>query len=936
MQRRGDDDAQSEADDESRLQLQRIFRTPQHSHTKRTATHSRNPSISMLLPSPMMMRSRSGGTAITNLSSAASGASSALDAEWSSADLVALSQRIHAAHSARHSMAVPSLDVAAAQARGLRPHEAVRALLQVDAYLAHYSAFVQSEIQRQPMGDEIAAMDFQLETADDAVVAAATALLDQAAAEKMAANFAQQQQQQQQLFRSSAANVTVALSPIKSSAQQLAPAGSLLSTRPGLAASSSQLLQPHPPVMPTTVLEVQHKRIVVPATASSVAERSRNRSSDAGANGSSSVNLSAESDAAAKHTTKSVTFSARVLQVLQRFFVLHSAHPFPTEDQREELARACDNSPQQVANWFDNARKRRWKPFCAKLEQARCALATQPTGQCVCAPATPMGRVPVHAWTDMFRQKLQAAVTPLPTAAHGIWPPQMHPPVSQTHVPQIAMQQFVARNQLAAAAAAAAASSLPPHLAASFLGMNPNFNSFASIPPHLVPLAPPLSVAAAARAVPAAVVAGSKRKHGATESKRDGSYDQDVGANAINQREEQTERDKRSKISASNSGAAVVPPPAISALSDGSAPRRPISVVLPKPPPIPARSLRILRAYFLAHIALPFPTEAHKLELVASCGMSLQQITHWFENARKRSWKPFCAQLQQAGCSLATNPMATCDCNQRAAAARGMLAAPGPPLHVWSDMFLGAAVQHPAAAPLAFVSGPARPPFPASAAARVQSTSAAAALPVPPSGAVASAAIEQDDNSSSDEDGSGADDRTRCSDNEEDANDAAPAAVAFPAVLTARRRHRAKSASGPAAASGASRSKFSLGAVASLRSYFLLHIGHPYPSERDRRALAVLAGDLEVSQVTDWFMRARKQHWKPYKQHLQKVGCAIVTQTGGSVPPVCSCRPDSASSVAVPGALSTGATVRAHLASAARADQFAPPHSWLKMWGAHP
>ena len=142
----------------------------------------------------------------------------------------------------------------------------------------------------------------------------------------------------------------------------------------------------------------------------------------------------------------------------------------------------------------------------------------------------------------------------------------------------------------------------------------------------LSPMAPPpLPVAA----VPAAVVAGSKRKRAATESKRDGSDDQDVVANAIIQREEQKEREKRSKISASNSGAAVVPPSAVPTLSATSAPapRRPISAVLPKPPPIPARSLRILRAYFHAHIALPFPAEAHKLEWVASGGMTLQQIT---------------------------------------------------------------------------------------------------------------------------------------------------------------------------------------------------------------------------------------------------------------------------------------------------------------------
>jgi hypothetical protein len=47
------------------------------------------------------------------------------------------------------------------------------------------------------------------------------------------------------------------------------------------------------------------------------------------------------------------------------------------------------------------------------------------------------------------------------------------------------------------------------------------------------------------------------------------------------------------------------------------------------------------------HISNPYPNEQEKAEIMAKTGIELKQLTKWFENNRKRYWKPR-AQLQPA------------------------------------------------------------------------------------------------------------------------------------------------------------------------------------------------------------------------------------------------------------------------------------------------
>ena len=64
-----------------------------------------------------------------------------------------------------------------------------------------------------------------------------------------------------------------------------------------------------------------------------------------------------------------VKFNAqsRRTQPLRDFLVAHFDHPYPSDAQREHLARASGMSRAQVGNWFINARVRIWRPMILRL-----------------------------------------------------------------------------------------------------------------------------------------------------------------------------------------------------------------------------------------------------------------------------------------------------------------------------------------------------------------------------------------------------------------------------------------------------------------------------------------------------------------------------------------------------------------------------------------
>ncbi|XAR64101.1 hypothetical protein NMG60_11024310 [Bertholletia excelsa] len=60
---------------------------------------------------------------------------------------------------------------------------------------------------------------------------------------------------------------------------------------------------------------------------------------------------------------------------------------------------------------------------------------------------------------------------------------------------------------------------------------------------------------------------------------------------------------------------------------------------------LPERSVNILRAWLFEHFLNPYPTEADKHLLSRQTGLSKNQVSNWFINARVRLWKPMVEEM---------------------------------------------------------------------------------------------------------------------------------------------------------------------------------------------------------------------------------------------------------------------------------------------------
>ena len=62
--------------------------------------------------------------------------------------------------------------------------------------------------------------------------------------------------------------------------------------------------------------------------------------------------------------TRRGSLNAEAKNVLKRwmFSPEHFAHPYPSEEEKEELAAEAGIEVKQLSNWFTNARKRLWQP----------------------------------------------------------------------------------------------------------------------------------------------------------------------------------------------------------------------------------------------------------------------------------------------------------------------------------------------------------------------------------------------------------------------------------------------------------------------------------------------------------------------------------------------------------------------------------------------
>ncbi|KFK41979.1 hypothetical protein AALP_AA2G196700 [Arabis alpina] len=60
---------------------------------------------------------------------------------------------------------------------------------------------------------------------------------------------------------------------------------------------------------------------------------------------------------------------------------------------------------------------------------------------------------------------------------------------------------------------------------------------------------------------------------------------------------------------------------------------------------LPETSVAILRAWLFQHFLHPYPNDTEKLMLASQTGLSKNQVSNWFINARVRLWKPMIEEM---------------------------------------------------------------------------------------------------------------------------------------------------------------------------------------------------------------------------------------------------------------------------------------------------
>ncbi|KAH0930995.1 hypothetical protein HID58_008112 [Brassica napus] len=60
---------------------------------------------------------------------------------------------------------------------------------------------------------------------------------------------------------------------------------------------------------------------------------------------------------------------------------------------------------------------------------------------------------------------------------------------------------------------------------------------------------------------------------------------------------------------------------------------------------LPERAVAVLRAWLFDHFLHPYPTDTDKLVLAKQTGLSRNQVSNWFINARVRVWKPMVEEI---------------------------------------------------------------------------------------------------------------------------------------------------------------------------------------------------------------------------------------------------------------------------------------------------
>ncbi|KAF5930992.1 hypothetical protein HYC85_031865 [Camellia sinensis] len=86
---------------------------------------------------------------------------------------------------------------------------------------------------------------------------------------------------------------------------------------------------------------------------------------------------------------------------------------------------------------------------------------------------------------------------------------------------------------------------------------------------------------------------------------------------------------------------------------------------------LPERSVAVLRAWLFEHFLHPYPTDTDKQMLANQTGLSRNQVSNWFINARVRVWKPMVEEIHMLETKGLAEPNSNMSKNDGRPAAEG-------------------------------------------------------------------------------------------------------------------------------------------------------------------------------------------------------------------------------------------------------------------------
>lgn len=169
----------------------------------------------------------------------------------------------------------------------------------------------------------------------------------------------------------------------------------------------------------STALAMSHGRpLPTEAPVEAAMPASHESSSSKGSEKANAASALASASSGRKKGTRRGTLNAEAKNVLKAWMFSreHFAHPYPSEEEKEELAHEAGIEVKQLSNWFTNARKRLWQPVLRQSGvEVKNFLSTGRGG-----PRGNKLEMPLHLHQLVSQQKLLTPPqSPQPEAVEG-------------------------------------------------------------------------------------------------------------------------------------------------------------------------------------------------------------------------------------------------------------------------------------------------------------------------------------------------------------------------------------------------------------------------------------------------------------------------------------------------------------------------------------